>query len=416
MKFRSRSCLGAVARCCTVVALVGSAVAACGGSGSGGSGSNDDSTILVGGMASLNAQILRLPQSKAAQEAAIADINASGGVNRKQLKLDFCDTKYEVSGEINCMRKLIADGAAVIVNPNISVDTGVAEYQAAEAANVAVVGPSGYVPTDFTGRRSFPASSGAPGLVYGAVSGLVEHGAKNIAILGDNNPTSQYFSGIAAEAVAAAGLTPVRTVIGDVNSDPSLETAAAKAITGTVDGVFVTASPTRIVKSIPALRKQGYKGLMSTVSVVALPEVLKTVGAAGEGVLTAAQQAYITDTANPGIREFLDDMKKYAPGAQLDENALLAWSAVKLFAKVASSTGASSRADILKAFTNLSQPADIGTLAPYKVVGASPVLGGKYPRMFNPTVQLGSVQGGALVADGKGFVDPFTALANAGKK
>ena len=64
---------------------------------------------------------------------------------------------------------------------------------------------------------------------------------------------------------------------------------------------------------------------------------------------------------------------------------------------------------VLAAFTNLSTAVNVGTLAPYKVVGAVQPLP-QYTRIFNPTVEIGSVVNGNVEANGKGFIDPFTLL------
>lgn len=386
-----------------------------GGSNDGGTGTTSSkSPILVGGMASLSSQLLSLPQSKAAYQAAIDDINAKGGLDGRPLQLDFCDTKYQSAQELDCVRKLISDKVVAILNPNISADTGKPEYAAAEAAGIPMIGGLGYVPPDLTSKVSFPAASGAPGLVYGAIANLIEHGAKHIAIFGDAQPTSEYFSGIAADAIKAAGMTPVRTVTGDVSADPSLQSAAAKTIAGGVDGIFLTGSPTHVVLSEPALRKQGYNGLIASISVNFPAPVLKQLGnASSQGLLLTGQEAFISDSDNPSIAKFKADMSKYAPRQTLDENSLGAWTGVQLFYAVASRAKATTSAAVLNAFTNLKDPVDIGVIAPYKVVGAPKISDGTWPRMFNPTVQQGVVKNGVPELSGKGFINPFDALASA---
>jgi ABC-type branched-subunit amino acid transport system substrate-binding protein len=401
------------------MALAGLSLSACSSAGStsssgGGTSSAAQSTILVGGMAPISSQLISLPQARAAQQAAIDQINASGGIDGHPLKLDFCDTKYQASGELDCVRQVISDGVVAMLNPNISADTGVPEYDAAQDAGLPMVGVSGYVPDDMTSSVAFPLASGAPGLVYGAIANLVSHGEKKIAILASDNPTAAYFSSVATQALKLAGLKAVSTVTANPDVDPTFASAAAKVITGGVDGVFIASDPSDIVKMVPALRSQGYKGLVSSISVSLIAQTLKAMGSSADGVLVTGQEAFTTDTANPGIAQFLADMNKYAKGETIDENALLAWSAVELYAKVAIAAHATTRAATLKAFSTLSSPDDIGAIPPYKVAGQAAVLG-TYPRMFNPTVQQGSVVDGQLKVFSGGSSDPFTALADAAK-
>lgn len=84
-----------------------------------------------------------------------------------------------------------------------------------------------------------------------------------------------------------------------------------------------------------------------------------------------------------------------------------------LYAKVAGPAHATTRAETLKAFQTLKTPVNVGTIAPYKVVGAKPPKG--FPRIFNPTITTGYVEHGKILSNGEGFTDPFTELANLAK-
>ena len=56
---------------------------------------------------------------------------------------------------------------------------------------------------------------------------------------------------------------------------------------------------------------------------------------------------------------------------------------------------------------------DVGLAGPYQVKGVTAYLS-DFPNMYNPTVQNGIVRNGVLVADGKGFINPFTKLKEFG--
>jgi ABC-type branched-subunit amino acid transport system substrate-binding protein len=202
-------------------------------------------------------------------------------------------------------------------------------------------------------------------------------------------------------------------VTAQVTSDPTLSTAAAKVVQG-ANGVILTPSPVIIPKIVPAILATGYKGAISSITALFPPAILKATGSSTNGILLDSQIAFTTSTANQGVKQFLSDMKKYAPGAAVDNTSLNAWSAVMLYAKVTSDAKALTRAQVLSAFSKLKNPVNIFTVAPYKVVGTTPPLP-PFPRIFNPTVVYGAVKNNQVVANNGAYVNPFTALQNAAK-
>jgi ABC-type branched-subunit amino acid transport system substrate-binding protein len=60
-------------------------------------------------MAPLTSQVVTLPELQAGVVAAIDGLNAQGGIDGHQVKLDFCDTQFTNSGEISCMDQMISD-------------------------------------------------------------------------------------------------------------------------------------------------------------------------------------------------------------------------------------------------------------------------------------------------------------------
>jgi branched-chain amino acid transport system substrate-binding protein len=404
--------------------LAAGLLGACGSSGSSASTSNatlsnangsSKSSIVIGSTGPLSSPIASFPEVKSAEEAAVDGINASGGILGHKVKLDFCDGKFTVNGELGCFRTLTTDKVAAIVGPLLIASTGIPEYEIAQQSGTAVVGSPAYQPGELQSPVSFPLGAGVPGASYGAVAALLARGDRKIAIFGDaNNPAATTFAAFCTQALKAAGLQPVRTVVGNTSSDPTLQATAAKAIEGGVDGILITGAPPSMSKAVPALRSQGYKGAISTVD-GALPEpVVKAIGSAGNGMLVTSQSAFADDSQNPAVAKYQAEMKKYAPGAALDSFSIQAWSAVQLFAAVVEQTKATTKAAVLAAFKGLDTPVSVGTIGPYKVVGVtSPITKGyeAAPRIFNQTVQMGTVEDDQFKASG-GLVDPFTMLAS----
>lgn len=379
--------------------------------GGSGSGSGSSSEIAIGSTVSLTSAAASFPEVKQAQEAAVASINAAGGVNGKQLKLTVCDGKFEVNAELGCFRTLLSAKVSAIVGPVLIAGTGVSEYKAAEQAKTAVIGSPAYQPGELVNSAAFPLGPSVVGGTYGAIYDLLKNGAKKISVFGDaNNPAANSIVELSKQALGEINMSPVNVVVGDPSTDPTLMSAAAKAIGNGTDGIIITGAPPSMAKSVPALRSQGYKGLIATIDGALPGPVVTAIASVADGMLVASQTAF--PEQSPSSDQFLADMKKYAPDAPLDFFSIQAWSSVKLFAAVATQAKATTAAEVLTAFQNLSTAVDIGTLAPYKVAGVtSPITGGfePAPRMFNQKVQLGTMQGGKFVSSG-GFVDPFALL------
>jgi branched-chain amino acid transport system substrate-binding protein len=412
----SSSTAAAASTSASAAASATSAAPATSAASGGASSAPAGAPIVIGATGSLTSPAASFPEVKQAETAAVDSINATGGVNGHQLQLIVCDGKFEVSAELGCFRTLVGDHVAAIVGPLIIADTGVSEYKVAQAAGTAVIGSPAYQPGELLSPVAFPLGAAVVGTTYGAIADLIAHGAKKISLFGDaNNPAANSIVQLGTQALKVAGLTPVNTVVGDTSSDPTLQTAAAKAIQGGTDGILITGAPPSMSKSVPALRSQGYKGLIATVDGALPGPVITAIGSAGNGMLVASQTSFPEQTGNSGSAQFQADMKKYQPSAPLDFFAMQAWSAVKLFAAVAAQAKATTAAQVLAAFDNLSTPVSIGTIAPYKVAGVtSPITTGYEPdpRMFVQSVQLGTLQNGKFIATG-GFEDPFTALKSA---
>src|SRR5580704_15135538 len=96
------------------------ATSASGSGDPGGSGAS--SVITLGGAGPIADPTLSQPEREAAEQAAIAEINAAGGVNGHKLKLVFCDTQNNPNGELSCMRQLVQEKVSAIITPGLIAD------------------------------------------------------------------------------------------------------------------------------------------------------------------------------------------------------------------------------------------------------------------------------------------------------
>jgi ABC-type branched-subunit amino acid transport system substrate-binding protein len=367
------------------------------------------STITVGGMAPLSSQVLALPEIKAGIVADIDALNAQGGIDGHQVKLDFCDTQYTSAGEINCMDQMISDKVSAVIAPAVEASQSGAPYRLAQNAHLANIGTLGVYPSEFNSPVVFPLASGNPGWIYGSIASLVSGGSRRIALMGNDEGASAVVDSLARQALKLAGLTPTNDVIGDSSSDPTFSAAAAKAVAGKINGLFLFVDPDYVPAAVRAVRAAGYTGPISSLSSIITPQIVTALGPAANGMELTSSVSVDTDTSNPAVAAFLSDMKKYQPQATLDAESESAWAAMQLYAKLMKGATNFSASHVLNLLQNLSAPIDVGVTGPYVVKGAKPLLAG-YPNIFNPDVAYGVIRNGLIQPSGSGLVNPFKTL------
>ena len=119
---------------------------------------------------SLTSAAASFPEVKQAQQAAVDSINAAGGINGHQLKLEVCDSKFEVSAELGCFRSLTADerlprssgpwSSPIPVSPSTRWP---------RPPKTAVIGSPAYQPGELVSPVAFPLGPSVVGTTYGAV-------------------------------------------------------------------------------------------------------------------------------------------------------------------------------------------------------------------------------------------------------
>jgi branched-chain amino acid transport system substrate-binding protein len=395
--------------CLALTVTLAASVTACSSSSSGsttstpGKSGSTASTITIGHFSSATGQGYAVPEARDGALAAIASINAGGGVNGHPLKLDFCDTKFDPNQEAACARQMVTDKVSAVVNPGMFFSQ--TSLPVMQKAGVPVLASTGISPKEFQTPVDFPLA-GIPGWFYGVVAMLEKGGAKKIAVLGINNAASQFANQTALDAVKASGLT----LTNNVSVDPTttdFASAATRALKGGTDGVIITMSPQAAVPGVKALRAAGYKGLIGSISDIIPQQSVTALGSDAEGLLLTSLAALPDDSSNASSAQFTADMAKYEPSAKVDGSSYEAWAATELFAKVAAPLTDFSSSSVLKAMNALGK-VDLPALGGFQVKGVSSPLS-SYPGLLHTVVEQSVVRNGKIVDDG-GFVDPFAAL------
>jgi ABC-type branched-subunit amino acid transport system substrate-binding protein len=396
------------------VAVAATLLSACGSSSKSNSSTNSNtgssgasgSPIVIGNWVALSAQGFQAPQEKAAVEAAIASINASGGIKGHPLKLSFCDQKFDPNQETTCARQMVSDKVSAVVAPSVFFGAGsIPVLEKAGIPEIASQGLSG--PVEYGCKTCYPLA-GAYGWFWGADDALLKAGATKISIIGVNVAASTASTQVATAGLKAAGLSPVHTVYADPTAT-DLSSVATQAIAGGVDGVVLTTSPQIGPKAVAALKAAGFKGKIATITDVINQQAVTALGASADGLLLTSLVAFANDKNNPGVVQFQADMAKYAKGATVDTLALEGWGGVELFATLAKSLDKWDPASINTGMQNLDLSADQAPVyGGFVIKGVTSAIPGN-PQLLHTTVQNGSVVGGTITAQG-GLVDPIKDL------
>jgi ABC-type branched-subunit amino acid transport system substrate-binding protein len=363
--------------------------------------------IKIATAAPLSSPAYQIPQYKAGLEAAMAAINAAGGVKGRKLTLSVCDTKFTANGEVACARAIVAAKPAVSVAPFLVADGTGAAWPILLKAGIPAIGQQGGSAVEMNSANVFPLGSAFMGPFVGMAEAIERSGAKKIVLLRDDpNPAGPIISQLITGGLNARGITDVRDVVGSTASDPTFATAAAQATSGGTDGIVINAAPQNVATIVKALRAGGYNETIAVPSLLFPPQVIQALGSAAEGVIVDSALRFVNDTGNAGIALYLAQMKKYQPKAVIDDASLQGWSAMHLFAKAAAGAKRFDKAGLMAAFRKVTKPINVGTAGPWSVVGKLRKIPG-FSRIVNPTVVFGTVRGGRVAPMAGGFVNPF---------
>jgi ABC-type branched-subunit amino acid transport system substrate-binding protein len=229
-------------------------------------------------------------------------------------------------------------------------------------------------------------------------------------VLGNAVGSYEAVRGYALAALKQAGLTPVSVVEADPTSDPTFSAAAAKVVSGNIDGLYLAVSPANVPLAVRAVRAAGYTGPIASIAAAFTPPIIKALGTEGNGIELSGSVSFPSETGNSAVASYLADMAKFQPQGTIDQESETAWAGMMLFAQAMKGQTNFSASNVLSVMNNLSTPVDLGVAGPYVVKGAvSPISG--FHNIYNPTITLGVLQNGVIKqAPGPAFVNPVTVL------
>ncbi|MGW5973487.1 ABC transporter substrate-binding protein [Streptomyces sp. NPDC055186] len=373
------------------------------GCGDGGAGGTADGPIKIMTIGSFESPVYSVPWLKTAVTAAVERVNDEGGIDGRTVELLTCNDKFDPNEATACAQRAVSEKVVAVVgplSPNIGPIAAVMEQ-----ARIPVVGPGGADgQNEATSPVSYPINATPVGMGVGAGKLAVERGGPNVVVIGGDNETARAGAEWAERGVEEAGgkATMIYAPIGSAD----YSTVAAKAVGLDPDAVSLQGSGADAGRIATALRAAGYEGVITGISSMVTPGVLKILGPDAKNIVLTSRGHAASDTSNPEIAQFNKAMKAADPKANIDDIGLNGWLAVKLFAAVAEGNEITDGASVIEALDGIEEPVGLGGAYPdYRGVQDPPPLK-EYPRVASFEVGTSAVENGRIVPDGD-FFDPF---------
>lgn len=387
-----------------VSALVAMAamLAACGENG--GSTPNSGGTsgpIMLYQQTLVQSPTASLPFSKTSAEAAVADINAHGGINGRKLELVTCNEAGDPNTALKCAERAVSGNYVAMVG-NVSL-FGPQVDPILQAAGLANIGLDVVTPSDAQSATSFPFDIGIPG--YAALPAIAKkylHAAKIATFYADG-----------AQSAAQR---------------PYVQIGAKLAGVSVAADITVPASATDYTQYVAQARNAGAQAIVSTLASSGNLALWKAIQSTGGGLHTVMSDGTVsqslisqagaaatngdyvsngvpaTDNTNAAGKAYRASMAKYAPNeTTIAGVGMRSWLAVQLFADVARGIrGPITRASVFKAMSAV-HDLNFYWLKSLSFTSAGPLK--QYPRIVSTTVFPSLLQGGNYVP--QPAFDPF---------
>jgi ABC-type branched-subunit amino acid transport system substrate-binding protein len=323
--------------------------------------------------------------------AAAKEINASGGVGGRPIKVTLCDTTGDPNVAAGCARQAAHGDFVALVGMWTNQEASVLPIT--DAAGLPNIGNFPLTAAGFTSPDAFPLDGGSPFWAIGILRAMQRAGIKKTSfVVPDVAGAGSAAVGILGNVVGKDALGPVvRVPIPTPDLTPYVA-AATHGGDGVVGGL-VKNDEIQFVLTFKQSGSSARLGLMTDEP----DELAAAVGAAGDGAVVASFYKPISVGDAP-VKKFVSAMK--AAGLQATGQAEEGYASVYLLAQAAKGLASINRASILaalKATTNF----DIGLVAPINFTKPEQVIPGL--RIFNTRLLAGQIKGGKVVSETQFF-------------
>jgi ABC-type branched-subunit amino acid transport system substrate-binding protein len=337
-------------------------------------------------------------------QAAVKYINAHGGIKGHPLTATECADNDDPNLATACATKAASNPAVIASLAQITLQGSVVD-PIFQHAGLPSVGAEANTSADFNSPVIFaPTIGGLSGL--GAVAAATDllH-AKKIGFVYVQSPAAATEVTLIDSTVLTPRKLPPMSAVAVSPTQGDMSAAVAKAEQSSPNAIILYMGQAQANSFVKAARQQGVTAPILLSALLESASAVKQQLGGGQGLYFFTS----FDRSGSLYSDFLSQWQ--AAGNQpalADEFAINGWLAATMFADVARTLPAVTRASVMQAFSNLSNYSTDGLLPALSFDKAGTDLGGQAPRIINPTIGLSQYRNGAFVPyDGGKFTNPF---------
>lgn len=376
-----------------LIAVVAVVCAACSSSGSSGNGSGGSSAssapIRIMGEGVFNSPEVSLPDAEAAMKAAVATINAAGGVNGHQLSLDVCDDQNDPNLASGCARSAVSNHDVAVVSAYTAYTPEIVPIL--QAASIPYFNTTPSEQIDFTSPDEFPLTGGLYGETAALGQAMVADGCTKIGQVVAGTTVNEQGAEWLEKGAKSKGASVVSVQVSNTATDFAAPVAQLES--SGVQCIVTDTAPPAAPKIVTAVVQSGKKLPIGAVSPEFGDQTLQTMGAEADGMVLVGHGYRPADTV-PAVAAIRNGMAKYTPGTPPTEAfSIDAWTAVTVAASVIGHvSGTVTGASVLSAANATTSVDSNGLLAAFAFNGPSPIA--SLPRAKNWGYTTWKVEGG----------------------
>lgn len=262
------------------------------------------SIALSGPLGDLGQEVLK------GNQAALAQINAKGGIHGRKIELLTQDDAYDVKKSVENVTAMLADDRVFALFNTFGTPNNEALIPLARKAEVPLVAP--YTGAPSIRQKQLAGVYNVRASYADEAEKLVEHlytlGIRRIAVAYQNNTFGKEVLAAAVESLKKRQLAPVLSA--SVENDASDAAAAAdKLAAAAPEALLLGLAGRPTIETIKAVNRKRRGLPMYALSVLATPANLKALGADGTGVTITQVVPFPTSTSLPLVRDYQAAMK-----------------------------------------------------------------------------------------------------------
>jgi ABC-type branched-subunit amino acid transport system substrate-binding protein len=381
--------------------------AGCAGA-SGGSGDAEPGTLSIRAIAAEGTGLTNYPDVDAGAKAAVAAINAAGGVNGKQVQYSFCNTRGEANEAMACARRAAQDGVDAVVG-RVDIFT-TQSTPILEKAGIPDVGAVPIAEIDYRSPTSFPLHSGNYGAFAGGPYAFKAAAKKRMAVVRLDFAATAVQADMVEKAATAIGMPSAGQIVVPAQGVTDYAPYAQQIKDLGADSAMVLLGPQGLQALYKASAALGANAQLAG-SVFSFGESeARAIGPAANGIWVISPYGSPADV--PAFNGDLD-----ASGVGADDTALRrsaglnAWLAVHAAVEVAKGIKGDVTAGSMTAALRGAQPLQVEGFGSWDPAGLGGSVDGAFPRFPATPFEVLTFRDGRMVSAGLAPIpDPLAPL------